>query len=112
MTFGDFCGDLEALARRHGEAGTPVRVEVRGQVARAYAPGAAPEDLARCGLEEVAELASDAAEHHPYWGALSGCAAILDTLLERWSGELTDEDVSQMRWDVGRIEAALGRSHR
>ncbi|RNJ78289.1 MAG: hypothetical protein EB829_05025 [Nitrosopumilus sp. H8] len=109
MTFDDFCGEVEELAKKHRkDAAIRIEQSPGRNIARVYGPGITPVEMARDGLNGISELASDVAEHHPHWKIISGCSSILDTLLERWDGQLTAEDLSQMRWDLDRIGRALG----
>ncbi len=62
---------------------------------------------AKAGLEEVAELAYDTAEHHPYWNLLYDGTQILKTVLEKWSDALTDEEIKEIQWYAGKIKDSV-----
>ncbi len=62
---------------------------------------------AKSGLEEVAELAYDTAEHHPYWNLLYDGVQILKVVLEKWNNSLTDEELEEIRWYASKIKDSL-----
>ncbi|CAI9831504.1 MAG: hypothetical protein MPI95_01790 [Nitrosopumilus sp.] len=109
MSFGDLCSEIEEAAGRHSRSGTPARVERTGdRIIRVYGAGVTPVEAARDGLSRIQDLAEGTAEHHPYWAAVAGCAGILEALLDGWDGRLGPEEVSRVRWDLGRIGRAVG----
>ncbi len=60
--------------------------------------------LAKTGLEEIEELALTTAEHHPYWGLLYNGSEIIKTVLEKWNGTLTEDEVKQITWCADEIK--------
>ncbi|MGI0102053.1 MAG: hypothetical protein ACREA7_05590 [Nitrosotalea sp.] len=62
---------------------------------------------AKAGLEEVAELAYDTAEHHPYWNLLYDGSQILKVVLDKWNDTLTEEDLAEIKWYAGKIKDSL-----
>ena len=60
--------------------------------------------LAKTGLEEIEELALTTAEHHPYWGLLYNGSEIIKTVLEKWNGTLTEDEIKQIAWYADEIK--------
>ena len=55
-------------------------------------------------LYDIQELADSTAEHHPYWVLLYNCSQISKLILEKWNDELTEQDLSEIRWMVSELE--------
>ena len=64
---------------------------------------------ASSGLAEVLELAYTTAEHHPYWGMLYHATEISKMLLEKWEGDLSNDNISEISWRCDEIKMALER---
>ncbi|MDE1763928.1 MAG: hypothetical protein KGH88_06755 [Thaumarchaeota archaeon] len=62
---------------------------------------------AKAGLDEIAELAYDTAEHHPYWHLLYDGSQILKIVLEKWNDNLTDEELKEIQWYAGKIKDSV-----
>lgn len=62
---------------------------------------------AKAGLEEVAELAYDTAEHHPCWNLLYDGSQILKVVLDKWNDSLTKEDLEEIKWYADKIKDSL-----
>jgi len=63
-----------------------------------------PVSRAERALYDIQELADSTAEHHPYWALLYNCSQISKLVLEKWNDELTEEDLSEIRWMVSELE--------
>ena len=63
-----------------------------------------PVSRAERALYDIQELADSTAEHHPYWALLYNCSQISKLILEKWNDELTEEDLSEIRWMVSELE--------
>jgi len=63
-----------------------------------------PVSRAERALYDIQELADSTAEHHPYWVLLYNCSQISKLILEKWNDELTEEDLSEIRWMVSELE--------
>ena len=63
-----------------------------------------PVSRAERALYDIQELADSTAEHHPYWVLLYNCSQISKLILEKWDDELTEEDLSEIRWMVSELE--------
>lgn len=72
-----------------------------------YGQGVGALERAKAGLDEVAELAYDTAEHHPYWNLLYDGSQILKIILERWHENLTEDEVKEIRWYADKMKDSL-----
>ena len=63
---------------------------------------------AKTGLEEVADLAYDTVEHHPYWHLLYNGTQIIKIVLDKWSDTLTEEELEEIQWYADKIKNSLG----
>jgi hypothetical protein len=61
---------------------------------------------AKAGLDEVAELSYDTAEHHPYWNLLYDGSQILKIVLEKWNENLTEDELKEIWWYAEKIKDA------
>ena len=59
---------------------------------------------AKNGLEDVAEMSYTVAEHHPYWNLLYQCSQISKTILEKWEGELSKEEIDDIEWSLDELK--------
>ena len=62
---------------------------------------------AKLGINDAAELAYTAAEHHPYWGVLYNCTEITKTILEKWNDEVTPEQIDEIKWNLKEIQNTI-----
>jgi len=67
-------------------------------------PNDDPVSRAERALYDIQELADSTAEHHPYWVLLYNCSQISKLILEKWNDELTEEDLSEIRWMISELE--------
>ena len=63
-----------------------------------------PVSRAERALYDIQELADSTAEHHPYWALLYNCSQISKLILEKWNDDLTEEDLSEIRWMISELE--------
>jgi len=63
-----------------------------------------PVSRAERALYDIQELADSTAEHHPYWVLLYNCSQISKSILEKWNDDLTEEDLSEIRWMISELE--------
>ena len=68
-----------------------------------------PVSRAERALYDIQELADSTAEHHPYWALLYNCSQISKSILEKWNDELTDEDLSEIRWMISELENSCNK---
>lgn len=106
MTMQEIYEQLQELVRRHG-GDFRVRYDPDRQTVCVYGPEVTPLARARTGAEDIAELAQDTSEHHPYWKILYDCSQISAVVLERWNDDLTDGDLEEMKWSVDRLADSI-----
>ena len=63
-----------------------------------------PVSRAEKALYDIQELADSTSEHHPYWALLYNCSQISKLILEKWNDDLTEEDLSEIRWMISELE--------
>lgn len=62
---------------------------------------------AKNGLNDVTELAYTTAEHHPYWNLIYNCSEITNSVLEKWTSSLSEEDISDIEWAIKELTQTL-----
>ena len=110
-SFTDFYRSLMDLVKTFEEKNTILRVEedLALNIIRIFGEGADSVSRAKNGLEEVVELSYTTAEHHPYWALLYNCSQISKSILEKWNDELTEEDLSEIRWMISELENSCNK---
>jgi len=105
-SFTDFYKSLLDLVKTFEEKNTILKVEedLALNIIRIFGEGIDSVSRAKNGLEEVVELSYTTAEHHPYWALLYNCSQISKTILEKWNDDLTEEDLSEIRWMISELE--------
>jgi len=68
-----------------------------------------PVSRAERALYDIQELADSTAEHHPYWVLLYNCSQISKTILEKWNDDLTEVDLSEIRWMISELENSYNK---
>ena len=68
-----------------------------------------PVSRAERALYDIQELADSTAEHHRYWALLYNCSQISKSILEKWNDELTEEDLSEIRWMISELENSCNK---
>lgn len=104
--FDELCDHIERLVAGRN---IPARVQAQRGVGilTLYGPGASPLHQARRGLTDIEEMAQTAAEHHPYWRLLNGALESLRIILDNWEGDISEEDLADMRWAAGALSDAI-----
>jgi len=110
-SFTDFYKSLLDLVKTFEEKNTILKVEedLALNIIRIFGEGVDSVSRAKNGLEEVVELSYTTAEHHPYWALLYNCSQISKSILEKWNDELTEEDLSEIRWMVSELENSCNK---
>jgi len=111
LSFSDFYKSLIELVKTFEEKDTILKVEedLALNIIRIFGEGIDSVSRAKNGLEEVVELSYTTAEHHPYWALLYNCSQISKSILEKWNDELTEEDLSEIRWMISELENSCSR---
>ena len=110
-SFTDFYKSLMDLVKTFEGKNTILRVEedLALNIIRIFGEGIDSVSRAKNGLEEVVELSYTTAEHHPYWALLYNCSQISKYILEKWNDELTEEDLSEIRWMISELENSCNK---
>jgi len=110
-SFTDFYKSLLDLVKTFEEKDTILKVEedLALNIIRIFGEGIDSVSRAKNGLEEVVELSYTTAEHHPYWALLYNCSQISKSILEKWNDELTEEDLSEIRWMISELENSCNK---
>jgi len=110
-SFTDFYRSLMDLVKTFEEKNTILKVEedLALNIIRIFGEGVDSVSRAKNGLEEVVELSYTTAEHHPYWALLYNCSQISKSILEKWDDELTEEDLSEIRWMISELENSCNK---
>jgi len=110
-SFTDFYKSLMDLVKTFEEKNTILKVEedLALNIIRIFGEGVDSVSRAKNGLEEVVELSYTTAEHHPYWALLYNCSQISKSILEKWNDELTEEDLSEIRWMISELENSCNK---
>ena len=66
-------------------------------------------ERAKNGLNDILELGYATAEHHPYWKLLYSCSEVTGTVLEKWNDSLTEDDLSDMEWNLKEFRQSLDK---
>ena len=110
-SFTDFYKSLLDLVKTFEEKNTILKVEedLALNIIRIFGEGIDSVSRAKNGLEEVVELSYTTAEHHPYWALLYNCSQISKSILEKWNDDLTEEDLSEIRWMISELENSCNK---
>ncbi|HJU13066.1 MAG TPA: hypothetical protein VJ792_01240 [Candidatus Nitrosotalea sp.] len=84
-----------------------VSSDVEHGIVKIYGENASTLERAKEALEEVAELAYDTAEHHPYWNLLYDGSQILKIVLERWHENFSDDELAEIKWYAGKLKDSI-----
>jgi hypothetical protein len=110
-TFSEFYKSLLQLVKTFEEKNMMLKVEEDAalNIIRIFGENADSVSRAKSGLEDVVELAYATAEHHPYWALLYNSSLISKAVLEKWSDDLTEEDLSEIRWMISELENSCNK---
>ena len=105
-TFSEFYKSLLQLVKIFEEKNTMLKVEQDEalNIIRIFGKNADSVSRAKNGLEDSVELAYATAEHHPYWALLYNSSLISKAVLEKWSDDLSEEDLGEIQWMVSELQ--------
>ncbi|MGH9933682.1 MAG: hypothetical protein ACRD3Z_01045 [Nitrososphaerales archaeon] len=86
-----------------------VKADKESGIIKIYGEGSDALTRAVAGLQDLSELAYTTAEHHPYWGIVYHAAEISRITLEKWNGELNNDELGEIEWRVEEIKGTLER---
>ncbi len=109
MTFEDFYNDLVSLAEKYEKNNVSLKLEkdLDNNIIKIFGEKITALARAKNGLNDVTELSYATAEHHPYWNILYNSSEIANTILEKWAGKLSKEDVDEIKWQIKEISQTL-----
>ena len=109
--FEDFFKDLQSLVKKYEKQNTPLKIEKDNDfdIIKIFGEKISPLARAKNGLNEVTERAYTTAEHHPYWNVLYQSSEIANTILEKWSSDLTSEELREIKWSIKEISNTLDK---
>ena len=107
--FENFYHDLLDLAKKYELQNTPLKIEkdLENDIVKIFGEKITSLARAQNGLTDMTELAYTTAEHHPYWNLLYNCSEIANSVLEKWSDSLSDEDLSDIEWAIKELNQTL-----
>ncbi len=108
-TFEDFYNDLVTLAEKYEKSNVSIKLEkdLENDIIKIFGEKITALARAKNGLNDVTELSYATAEHHPYWNLLYNSSEIANTVLEKWAGKLSKEDVNEIQWNIKEIVQTL-----
>ena len=86
-----------------------VKADRDSGIIKIYGEGSDALKRAVAGLHDLSELAYTTAEHHPYWGMVYHAGEISRITLEKWNGELNNDELSEIEWRVEEIKGTVER---
>ncbi len=104
-----FCNAVSDLIKSFEQKNISLKMtqDLDSDIVKIYGERSSAIRRAKAGLDEVAELAYDTAEHHPYWNLLYDGTQILKIVLEKWNDDLTDEEIKEIQWYAGKIKDSV-----
>ena len=107
--FENFYEELIELIKKYENQNTPLKIEkdLENNIVKIFGEKITSLSRAKNGLCDVSELSFATAEHHPYWNLLYHCSEITNTILEKWSDSFSDEDLSDIKWALKKLEQSL-----
>ena len=108
-SFQTFFEELKLLVEKFEKKQTQIKIEsdLDHDSVRIFGEKMDSVTRAKLGVDDAAELAYTTAEHHPYWAVLYNCTEITKTILEKWSDELTTEQLDEMKWNLKEIQNTI-----
>ena len=108
-SFDAFYNDLIELVSKHEKNNTPLKVQkdLETNIVKVFGENVTALARAKNGLNDITELAYATAEHHPYWNLLYNCSEITNTILEKWKGDLSKNDLDDIQWYVKELQQSL-----
>ena len=107
--FEGFYHDLLDLAKKYETKNIPLKIEkdLDNDIVKIFGEKITSLARAQNGLNDVTELSYTTAEHHPYWNLLYNSSEIATSVLEKWKGSLSDEDVADIEWAIKELIESL-----
>lgn len=116
-TFEEFYESLKEVVDSYAKKDLMIKVEpdLESHIIKIFGENMSSLARAKNGLDDVSELAFATAEHHPYWNLLFHASQISKSVLEKWTGTLSKEELDEILWSLDELKntcAKLGQSSR
>ena len=110
-SFDDFYNSLIELAKSYSEKDIHIKIDYdeKSNIIKIFGEKITALNKAKNGLEDVLELSYTTAEHHPFWNLLYHCSDISKTTLEKWSTELTKEELDEISWSIDELKNSCSK---
>lgn len=110
-SFENFYHELLELAKKYEQENIPLKIEkdLENDIIKIFGEKITSLSRAQNGLNDITELAYTTAEHHPYWNLVYSCSEIINSVLEKWKGALSKEDISDIEWAMKEINHTLNK---
>ena len=107
--FENFYHDLLEFAKKYENQNIPLKIEkdLDNDIIKVFGEKITSLSRAQNGLNDVTELAYTTAELHPYWNLIYNCSEITNTVLEKWTGPLSEDDYSDIKWAIKELNQTL-----
>ncbi len=108
-TFEEFYHDLVALAEKYEKSNVSIKIEndSDNDIIKIFGEKITALARAKNGLNDANELAYTTAEHHPYWNLLYNSSEIANTILEKWKGKISKDDIDEIEWAIKELTQTL-----
>ena len=107
-SFSEFHKALLELVKSYENKNTMLKIEqdLESNIIQIFGEKFTSLSRAKSGLEDVAEFAYTAAEHHPYWALLYHCEQIAKIPLEKWNDDITKKELDEIEWSIDELKNA------
>ncbi len=105
-SFKEFHKSLLELTKSFEEKKTQLKIEsdLESDIIKIFGENIDSLSRAKNGLDDVTELAYSTAEHHPYWNFLYSCSQISKIILEKWTGNLSKDELEEIEWSIKELQ--------
>lgn len=105
-SFEDFYKSLLVLVKSFEEKKTRLKIDhdLESHIIKIFGENIDSLSKAKSGLEDLTELAYTTAEHHPYWNLLYNCSQISKSLLDKWTDNLTKDELEEIEWSIKELQ--------
>ena len=109
MTFEDFYNELAIMAEKYRKKNVSLKLEkdIDNDIIKIFGEKITALAKAKNGLTDITEMAYATAEHHPYWNILYNSSEITNTVLEKWTNEISKKDIEEIEWAIKEINQTL-----
>ena len=110
-TFDEFYNSLLSLAKEYGEKNVHLKIdyEKESDLIKIFGENISSLAKAKNGLDDVLVLSYTTAEHHPFWNLLYHCSEISKTTLEKWTSNLTQDELDEIRWSIDELKNSCSK---